>query len=96
MSKILTECGTPANEPKLRGLGKGRTSVNKSKKEDRPIIFKTEKPPKPDEEIVIKIHIDDNGSVGDVQLKGKILSNKPQEDKNSLIEWVKKLFPRVA
>lgn len=96
MSKILTECGTPASEPKTRGVSSERIAGNNSIREDKPITFKTIKVPQAGEEIIIKIHIDDTGAASDVKLKGKILSKATQEAKNTLIEDVKKLLPQAA
>lgn len=59
MAKILSCVGTPASEPKARGMGSGRTlgSQNKSKRKNREIVFKSNPTPMAGS-IVIKLPVD--------------------------------------
>ena len=59
MGKILRECGTPAQDSKVRGMGSGRKhgSKNATKRESSDIHFKTEKKPMAGS-IIIKLPVD--------------------------------------
>jgi hypothetical protein len=53
MNRIITQMGTPANSPKRRGLGSGRTTGMIQAKRTRHQVIKKEKKPKPTPPIAV-------------------------------------------
>lgn len=87
MSAVLDQVGTPACEPKIRGIGKGRIqgSTNHHSRPDLPIEFKGPKSVKGGK-LVIKLGSDHLGKYGDVQINAHNLPDSGRELKKALAE----------